>query len=69
MLITKCPHVHRKHYAKVITFIFDLFNRTCAPVVTGSTGVTRMPGTANTQTVYYIRWVCARPAICPIITR
>jgi hypothetical protein len=70
MPITKCSHVHRKHYAKVILppMLQSIF-RICAPAVTGSMAEVKMLRSALTRTAFFTQWACARHVILLIITR
>lgn len=67
MLITKCPHVNRKHYAKVITLANYI--RTCVLAATGSMEGTKTPGTVCIRTDCCIQLGCARHAIFQTTTR
>lgn len=69
MLITKCPHTHRKHYAKVQISKFYNFNRICVLVVIESMEGIRMLGIVCTKIDYSIPWACVRHAIYQIIIR
>ena len=68
MLITKCSHVNRKHYAKVSDIWLTHF-RICAQAATESMEEVRMLLSVLTQIVSCTRWECVRHAILLIITR
>ncbi len=68
MAITNCPHTNRKHYAKVLLLLLNLF-RICALVATESMEEASMLGTVFTRKDFSIQWGCAKPAISQTIIR
>ncbi len=68
MEITKCPHTHRKHYAKVHLSNDNLF-RICAQAAIESMVEIKTPGHVLIQLACYIQWACAKLATCQIIIK
>lgn len=69
MLITACPHSHRKHYAKVSVFFLKIHFRICVLLVTGNTEGTKMLGPVPTLTDSSTLRESVRLATCLITTK
>lgn len=83
MAITKCPHTHRKHYAKVsfkdsaVKLFYDklqfkliyIIFRICVQAVIVNMEEIKMRGIAHIMIDFCIQWGCAKLAISLIIIR